>query len=175
MRTTDKSASTRTMPPINSLKCTASAIKRRLMKNLYGKVFHVTNAEGFTGIINRGKIIPSKSGLLSENWGGSGFFRNRGCISVCDLVNNTSKIEISRAISKYYFFNLPCNKGETYLLFINNSLHNHLVSWEQWKKDEAFGETIVPHLESGYPGEVSIFDIDTILILNVKDHFKGCL
>lgn len=162
---------TKLIPAIETVNCSGSAVRRRLLKHLYGKVFHVTNENGFNGILNRGVIIPSLNESISSNWGMESFFRNRGCVSVCDLVNNTSKKRISSAISKYNFFDLRCNNGRSYLFLLNESIHCNLITWNQWEKEKAYKESIVPYLESGFPGEISIIDVEKILIINLVNHF----
>lgn len=163
---------TKPIPAIEIVNCSGSTVRRKMLKHLYGKVFHVTNENGFNGILYKGAIIPTLNEPAFRNWRMESFFRNRGCVSVCDLVNNTSKKHISSAISKYNFFDLRCNNGRTYLFLLNKSVHFNLITWNQWIIEKAYKENIVPHLESGFPGEISIVDIEKIIMINIVNYFN---
>lgn len=157
---------------IKTIKCKVSEARKILIKELWGKVFHVTNEKGFNGIITAHKIMPNIGSHFGNNWGNknNSYFRNRGCISVCDLKNNQNINEINDALYKYSFYNLSCNGEITYLMVLDESLHHHLITWEACKKEKAYRETVVPYLESGYPCEIPIDRITLIVKIELIDY-----
>jgi len=95
------------------------------------------------------------------------YFRKRNCISVCDFHNNTDKKELIKAINKYRCFDpIAVVKSHiAYILVLNTSLYSELISWEKWKKEQAYSEQIVPYLESGIKNKILLSDIDIVIEL----------
>lgn len=151
---------------------TRNQLRNHLFKELIGKIFHITSFESFLSIISAGYINNNKKLEYTLNWESNSYFRNRGCVSVCDLFNNTRPKKIrSASFSSYPIFEQG-NNGITVILFLKKEAYDNVKTWESWKKEKAFTEMVVPHLESGYPDKIPLDIIDEIWIVQTKDHIN---
>lgn len=134
---------------------------------LEGCVFHVTRREYWPAIQRTGAILPNIDGSLATTFGSSknSFFRNRGCVSVFDYREPPDE-EIIDCRRRCYPFQpaAPGGKGIT-LLVLNSSLHEHLQPWTLWQDEKAYEEMIVPRVELGHIGPISLNLVDHIMHL----------
>lgn len=155
-----------------AIACLHAKARQILMRRLAGKIFHISDAKGFLGIIAAGKIEANQDGRFGNHWGNKeSYFKNLGCISVCDFYNNTRPKKLYDAICKYNFYDLSCNKGLSYLMVLQDGLYAGIITWDRWKQDRETGGDVVPHLESGYPGEISLCNLESIIKVHIEDHF----
>lgn len=155
-----------------TLSCSHQRARTRLCRQLSQQIFHITDAKGFMGIVRTGDIRPNIAGVFGNNWGTkNSYFRNRGCISVCDFYHNTSVRKRYEATCKYNFYDLPCNNGLGYFMVLKSVLFGKMITWDAWKHDRKGSEDVVPDLESGYPGTISLKDIDFVVKVQIEDHF----
>jgi hypothetical protein len=137
--------------------------EEKLLPLLIGRVFHVTNLNNLKPIVDSGEIRPNINGDLSTTFGFSSnsFFRKRGCISVFDYRFATAE-QIEESLRKCSPYPGASDGKEFAYLFLSECLHNRLIPWIKWKEEEAWGQMIVPYVEAGYPGPVSIGLIDEV-------------
>jgi len=160
--------------PFEALTCRHAKARKVLIHRLAGKIFHITDTKGFLGIIATGKIEPNNSGKFGNNWGNKkSYFRNRGCISVCDFYNNRRPRKFYDATCKYSFYDLSCNKGFSYFMVLQAGLFADIITWDRWKQDREEGEDVVPYLESGYPGEIPLSNLESVIKVHIEDHYYG--
>lgn len=144
-------------------------LRKQLCKILKNKVFHITTEEGFKAIKSSGAILNSNDNRIKNtNWGSKeypSYFRKRNCISVCDFYNNTNTRELIKASRKYGWYdpNRIVHHNIAYILVLNESLYKKLIPWKEWEKEKAFGEQIVPHLESGVKNQILLSEIDFVI------------
>ena len=82
-----------------------NAIKK-IPPRLAGRVFHITSPENFMLITKCGEIRNNKDGIFPKNWQYDSYFSLQGCISVCDLANNTKpRVTREKYLSDYQIFN----------------------------------------------------------------------
>lgn len=145
--------------------------KRKLLPRLKNRVFHITTIDNFTLIIKSGAIMNNQDGLLQTNWTNNSYFLNKGCVSVCDFFNNNANRNKQReaALSKYDIFGQTSKMGQTVYLFLNPKCFSRLITWETWKNEEKWTESVVPYLESGYPGSIDLNNIDEVWLIKIKD------
>ncbi|HFT9230745.1 TPA: hypothetical protein ACGS46_001393, partial [Escherichia coli] len=51
------------------------------------------------------------------------------------------------------------------ILFLHESKFEKLIPWTSWKEEKAWGERVVPYVETGYKGIVSLSDITEELVV----------
>ncbi|KAF0220174.1 MAG: hypothetical protein FD174_1413 [Geobacteraceae bacterium] len=150
-----------------------SEVRRKLCKNIKGKVFHVTTDVGWEGIQAKGAILPSNScNEIEKVWTGPavGYFRSRGCVSLCDFYHNTNMKKIIEATRKYCFYHPSRKSKSSYLLILDHSLYDSLITWDKWKEEKAYRESIVPNLESGFKGSISLAMITGVIEVQLHDY-----
>lgn len=151
-------------------KLTTASAQRKLMPKLRGRVFHRTSLPNFLNIIATGCISNNQNGEHKKNWASNSYFRNRGYVSVCDLHNNKSVRNTNNAaLSNYQIFGHEWD-GESAFLFLSSEHYDKLATWHQWEKEKAYSETIVPHLESGFPKKIPLAYISEIWLLKFTDY-----
>lgn len=142
---------------------------RKLFPKLRGRVFHITSPENFMSICKSGEIRNNKDGSLKTNWSNGYYFATKGCVSVCDLVNNTKpRVTRSKCLSDYQIFGQSWGPT-TVVLFLSPSSHDRLITWHTWKLEKAFTRKVVPGMESGFPNSIPLSEIEEIWFINIKD------
>jgi hypothetical protein len=148
-------------------------MKNDFLKSLDGRVFHVTSIENFVSICQTG-AIESNNGKRKANWKGVSYFANRNCVSVCDLYNNKKKrVSKNKMLSDYNIFE---QFTPSVFLFLYPKYYDFLISWEEWKRDKAYFQKVIPNLESGYPDRIPIEYIEEVVFLSRKKvgSFNSC-
>jgi len=134
---------------------------------LEGSVFHVTKRAYWPAIQRSGAILPNSDGALETTFGSSrnSFFRNRGCVSVFDYRGEIDE-EVIDCRRRCYPFQpaLPGSDGIV-VLFLNAVIHEHLLLWKLWQNEEAYGEMIVPRVEAGHLGPISLQLVDRAIFI----------
>lgn len=137
---------------------------------LEGRIFHTTRRENWEKIVDSGEIRPNPDGRLPSTFGyaKNSFFRKRGCVSVFDYrMPPDDAIQGFRRKCRPFD---PAGEGAGIaILLLKNSVEARLISWEKWKKEEAWGEMIVPHVEAGHPGPIVLSDIEQVVFLYVEE------
>jgi hypothetical protein len=151
------------------IQTTLRKAKGPLLSELRNRMFHVTSPAGFVGICAEGAILANTGDRFATEWPNS-YFKNQGCLSVVDLVNNTQPIVTKRKLfNDYAVFEM--HQPVAVFLFFSTSVYPRVITWKKWKKDKAFGQQVVPRLESGVPDRVSIFEIEEAWFITLTDHF----
>lgn len=140
-----------------------------LFARLEGQVFHVTNLAYLTDILRAGCISPNVDRSLPSTFGylTNGFFRNRGCVSLFDY-----RPEPTEEIRSFRFGCSPIQaalpgRGPAAILIFNHKISEHLIPWTRWQKEQAWGEMIVPHVETGFSGDLPTHFVDEIISLAI--------
>lgn len=101
--------------------------------------------------------------------GSNYFFANKGCVSVCDLVNNTKpRVTRRRYLSDYQIFGQGWG-ASTVFLFLSPASHPKLVTWHSWEIEKAYGQQVVPDLESGFPDAIPLELIEEVWFITIND------
>ena len=132
---------------------------------LQGSVFHVTRRTNWQAIEASGKLLPNPGGNLRTTFGFSrnSFFRNRGCVSLFDY-----RAPATEEITDFRFRCDPLQPAEPggegiAILVLNPSICGRLISWTKWKEEEAYAEMVVPHVEAGHPGPISLEEVQRLI------------
>ncbi len=123
--------------------------------------FHVTTPENYTKIVSDGFIKNNKNEDLPIRWNGSrnSYFKNMGCVSVCDLIGleDTSIKEKSHYMyGNYYFLNPIRSDNKVVHILLDPSIRNSLISSKEWKICDDLSQKIAPRLEFGFKGDIPI-------------------
>lgn len=134
---------------------------------LEGCVFHVTRREYWPVIQRSGTVLPNNDGDLPTTFGSStnSFFRNRGCISVFDY-RAPPDGEIIDFRRRCYPFQPASPGGEgIVVLILNPSVHERLLPWTLWQDEKAYTEMVVPYVEAGHVGPLSLHLVDRVIYM----------
>jgi len=149
--------------------CREDEFKERLYPLVESRVFHVTRRENVPGIVRSGGVSPNLDGTFPTTFGSSSnsFFKNRGCVSLFDLLHPTPQQIESRLPDCWPF--QPAKPGaDIAILLISPAAFDDLVPWERWKEEEAWSEMVVPYVEAGYPGLLPLSLVDEIIEVEVQ-------
>ena len=131
-------------------------------------MFHVTSPTAFVDICASGAIRSNEKEEFRSNWGENYYFKNQGCLSVVDLVNNTRpRVTRRKMIRDYRVFEQF--SPVTVLLLLSPAVHARAITWKKYLCDRAYGQQIVPELESGIPDKVLLSEIDEAWFITLKD------
>ena len=158
---------------INWFTVTENMTYKKIWPQLKGRVFHRTSLENYCHIVAAGFIDNNQNEKYELNWQSNSFFRNRGCVSVCDFYNNTKPRLTKDATFQYKIFEQREDKDDKFVfLFLSESEYTNLVRWEKWKEEKAWEETVVPHLESGYPDKIPLSLITDVWFIKITGRIK---
>ena len=138
---------------------------------LEGRVFHVTKRSNLDSIRTDGEIKPNTDGTLAPTFGNTenAFFRKRNCVSLFDYrLEPTDKIRNRRGGCSPFMPAAPDGEGIAILL-LKPDVYDALISWDRWEEEGPSSERIVPHVEAGHPGSISIDLIDEAICLKIKE------
>lgn len=141
--------------------------KRDLERHTAGAVFHATPYINYNSIVESGGISPNTKFERKSLFGNTenGYFRQRGCVSFFDYRDYGSP-EWQQHAYKCTPTQILCRAESIVLLILCASQFSKLISWRQWKEDEAWSQRVVPHVEAGYPGQVSLRYITEVLYID---------
>lgn len=143
----------------------------QLVGELRGRMFHVTSPSAFVDICATGSILNNKNGQFRYNSSNNYYFKNIGCVSVVDLVNNIRpRITKRKMLSDYSIFEqfYPV----VVFLFLSETVFPRVITWHRYQSEKAFGQQIVPELESGVPGEIDLSEISEVWFLSLMDRVE---
>ncbi|MBN8792389.1 MAG: hypothetical protein J0I01_09200 [Stenotrophomonas nitritireducens] len=141
--------------------------ERRLFQELRGRIFHITSTSNFLEIVRAGAIKHNRDGELKSNGNYNAYFKNRGCVSFCDLHGNLQPRKVREAaLRKYDIFGQGDGERSVFL-FLHPSKYEKIISWTHWKAEKAWSEMVVPHLEAGYPGSVPLHEVEEALLVHI--------
>ena len=146
-----------------------SKLRSSILPLLKGRAFHVTDETAYQSILAKGRVCTNRDERYQFTYAFSklSYFRQRGCVSVCDLRNATES-QIAEGLDRYNFLHPRSDHNTVVHLLLGNIATRSLVTWEQ--ATQADGLTIqgVPHIESGHPGPIPIADLDEALVVNIN-------
>ena len=154
-------------PPTKCVTLDYSKDRDWFTENLRHEVFHVTPRQNFEKILESGAIHPSRDCRIELTFDASenSFFRNRGCISVFDLRRATDA-QIKKKIDIFHPFRDEYGENPV-LLILKSEAYAELVSWEACRQENALSEMVVPYIESGYTGSISMDQIEYCLLVTI--------
>ncbi len=153
---------------IKSLTCEYPKLEEDILPLLKGKVFHVTSLKSFNGIVNDGMIKHNANNDYEFSFGQSrnSYGRRRRCICLFDLRNKSDKL-IKDALYRFYFLEHRsiryCRRGTTIFLILSPKLYPNLIDYTQAQEEEADGEVWIKGVESWYPCNIPLQDIEQII------------
>ena len=151
---------------IEKQKSLSSELKERYLPVLTGEIFHVTSPESAKSILSSRYINPVSFPGIKPKWAGSpkSYFGEMGCVSVCDLTGENA-FKVDTSINKYYFLN-PKNESLVVYMIFYPEISADLIPWQSWKENGASNQ-IVPYLEAGHKGPISIEYISRIIEVEI--------
>lgn len=139
-----------------------------ILPALAGRVFHVTPENNMSLIKQSGALVPNSELLQISKFGNSsnGFFRQRNCVSFFDYRCYGTKSWKEHAYKCFPTQILKRVPGDSIsILFLHESKFDKLIPWTAWKEEESWGDRVVPYVETGYKGIVSLSEISEELIV----------
>ena len=148
--------------PIESVRVRGST-NDWVITNLRETVFHVTTQNNFSGIVQASEIRPNVDGAFPSRFGdrSNGFFRKRGCVSLFDL-RDVDDETLERQLMKCRPLGTSFGFYDAIVLVVSRAVHPRLISWERWKDEKAYSDMVVPHVEAGHEGGISLDEVDRV-------------
>jgi hypothetical protein len=143
-------------------------LKARLLPRLMGQVFHVTTRRAWASIQQDGSIKPNPDGERPFTYPQSAvsYFQKKGCVCLFDLRTATVE-QVEEALPKYYFLN-PFSDNRPVFLILNQAGYGRLIPWSVSIPEEGCRAMVIPHVEAGYPSEIPLSLIESVLIVAVR-------
>lgn len=154
------------------LRLPENAVLESLLPRLKRRVFHVTNSTNLNLILNDGEIRPNVDRSYESAFGNyNSFFRNRNCVSLFDYRTITDE-QLEDSI-------IRCNPVEPIILSPGSGLTIFLLSerccpdllpWSMCDNEKAWHEMVVPHVEAGHRGSLSLELVDELLCVEIDEN-----
>ena len=127
-----------------------------IRRSLLGQVFHVTRLSYIDSIMTSGALIPNRTDIKSPIGNSTnGYFRLKGCVSFFDYRRHES-----REWKEFYNRCMPTlaisPDDPAVVMFLSAEHYPKLISWSDWKVEQLWSQRVVPHVEVGFPGGVSL-------------------
>jgi hypothetical protein len=132
---------------------------------LAGHVFHATRRSSYDRILACGEIRSNPEGTLPPGYGNpNGFFRKRNCVSLFDYRSEPppDRLEFRTRCSPFQLAQ-PC--GELAILIFKREIEPLLIPWTRRDDERAFRDMVVPYVEAGHQGPISVDMISEVLLL----------
>ena len=138
-----------------------------LLPQLNGRVFHVTSRPNVPLIMEAGALLPNTAGRFTSAFGrrSNGFFQQRGCVSVFDY-RDTTRIEDSLSRCSPW---APLEWWpDGFAIFVlSPALYDSLESTQVWHQLRAYHQMVVPGVEAGHPGAISLSSVQEIIVVSI--------
>jgi len=135
----------------------------QLINFFNGSIVHFTSFEAFKSIYEDKAIKPNIDAKYSSPFGRyKPYFASKGCVSFFDfreLEKSTGNVASCNPIS------ILNQTGRLVALELSKTKYSSLISWEDCKIHGLNGCNIVPNLEVGFRGDVSLGDISKLCVI----------
>jgi hypothetical protein len=141
--------------------------KEGFLEIVAGKVFHATDEANIASIFKEGAIVPNSDLARGSIFGNSsnGYFRARNCVSFFDY-RGYGSLDWREHAYKCFPTSGVNRFNSIAILFLQDTEYSKLLPCSGWKAEESWSERVVPHIEAGYPEEVSIQCINQLLVVS---------
>ncbi|WP_281558381.1 hypothetical protein [Thalassomonas sp. RHCl1] len=131
--------------------------EKELEEKLIGSVFHVTPIVNMDSINESDGLKPNSDLSVKSKFGNTetGFFRLRDCVSFFDYREHGSR-RWNKFAPKCRPTQIMNHTNGIAVLFLSQNLFSKLIPWTRWEDEEAYSQQIVPYIEIGYKGFVSL-------------------
>jgi hypothetical protein len=131
---------------------------------LEGKVFHVTSLPNWELILKSGSIAPNSDGQFTNTFGSkNSFFRNRSCVSVFDYRVKPPEDNVDYRHRCHPLQPARPDTPGVAILFLHPVIYPKLLSWKLCRDEVMCRERVVPYVEAGHPGPISISFIENVI------------
>ena len=142
--------------------------------NLEGTVFHVTKREYWHAILAAGELLPNQGRSLPTSFGPyDSFFRNLGCVCVFDYRTRPDDSIVDFRRRCYPFQPASPGNDGIAIFVLNPSVYPRLLPWTLWEEQQAWSQMVVPHVEAGYPGPISLELVDRVIMLRCDEDARS--
>ena len=153
-----------------SLTISCTSLSADLLPFLLGEVFHVSDFHNYQSILKCGELRPNTENLYPTTCGSSlnSYFRLRGCISFFDF-RALPQDESERFHRIYSCSPFPARSPRTQLVYFfpSQAAIERLIPWTRWQEEQAWEEMLVPYVEAGHSGPLSLSMIEHIMHVDI--------
>lgn len=155
-------------PLITNLAVPESKLSGELLPRLLGRVFHATIPSHAREIAASGAIVPNTDRSRPSAYGLSynSLFREMGAVSVFDLRAGRSE-ELDFSLMKCSPFQIADRESGVVYYVLAPATYPKLLPWTLWKEPENLPKMVVPYVEAGYPGHITMDLVEEILYVEV--------
>lgn len=153
------------MYDVKRLSLDKADLREKLLPKLRERVFHVTTQEAWPCIQESGRILVSAPDCVIR-WENAGL-RCIGYVSLCDL-RALREEHLQHGLQKYHFLDPRRHSSGPVFLFLRGCAIKDVVSYRHLRdKVNSLRKLIVPFIEAGYPGDLSMAKIADVLVVDV--------
>ena len=141
-------------------------LSEKLLPKLRDRVFHVTTQEAWPCIERSGRVLVSPPDCVPR-WENAGL-RCIGHVSLCDL-RSLEEEDLEHGLDAYPYLLQPRqnSRGPVFLLLRTCAIED-IATYQQLRdRVNRLGKLIVPFIEAGYPGDLSLAKIVDVLVVDV--------
>lgn len=140
------------------------------IKTVSGTIFHCTTEKNFEGVKQDGYLKVNPGNQFQSPFGCyDSYFRSEGCVSFFDYRDVNSEEWANNAYKCWPLRRLNSSQKLVLLVLYVNE-YSQLIHWTKckpkWEEDRS--KMIVPHVELGFPGNVSLSLISKCIVLEDK-------
>ncbi len=141
-----------------------------LLPRLMERVFHVSLLSSLEKIKEDGEIKVSGTGLCPSVYPGhyNSFMRNRGYVSLFDY-RSVPQEHLEDSLDKCSPTQGATPESGIVIFLFSRSDIPKLLSWREWNLEDAPREMVVPYVEAGHKGPISLKLIDEIICLEIDE------
>jgi hypothetical protein len=146
----------------------------RLLPWLDKRVFHVSLRTNLEAILADGEIRANMDSSYRSTFGSSrnSFIRNRGLISLFDY-RSATRDQIALAWDGCAPVQ-PAYQGKTVVFFFLSPAHlQNVISNDECGGQDAGREMMVPYVEAGHKGPISMKAIEEIMLAELAENDEG--
>jgi hypothetical protein len=149
------------------IKCKDNEFIKTILPLLKGKVFHITNAEGYKSICKDYAIKGNQAGTYPFSFSQSknSYGRKRNYVCLIDLRDYNDR-NIDDLLHKYGLN--PHDSENPHFLILSPNVYDKLILWEQAQKEAGFNEMYIPYIECWYPDEVNLSLISEAIEVEIE-------
>jgi hypothetical protein len=151
-----------------ALRVKETAIREKLLPLVQGRIFHVTRLANLDSVLRDGRVRANCGGTLPPTFGSStlSYFRQRGCVCLFDLFHCTAEQQAEHLTSCWPFSPATVDSGIA-IFALAQSAYDSVITYSTAKADGALNEMIVPYVEAGFKGDLSLSLIDEVIEVEV--------
>jgi hypothetical protein len=149
-----------------------NSLESALLPLLREQVFHVTNIEAYSKIVECDYLECNIDGKYSPTWNEQYYGKKRNLICLFDLRGITDDVVAKFRPRCDFLYDYHFGLTTAYLLLSKETYHD-IIPNKVAVAETQYSEFFVPRLEAWYPRKLSISQVETVIIVKRKVRGKN--